>query len=81
MNVMKSISLNRHKQLKPFKRIYIISQLILQGHWPYELSVHQWSRSERGSIPRSHTKDVKMVIDAAMPKTQQYKVRIKGKVE
>ena len=29
----------------------------------------------------THTKDSKTVLDAAWPSTQQYKVRIKGKVE
>ena len=28
-----------------------------------------------------HTKDFKMVLDASLLNTQQYKVRIKGKVE
>ena len=28
-----------------------------------------------------HTKDLKMVLDAALLNTQHYKVRIKGKVE
>ena len=35
-----------------------------------------------GFNPRSnHTKDSKMVLDATLPNTQYYKVRIKGKVE
>ena len=35
-----------------------------------------------GFNPRSsHTKDSKMVLDAALVNTQHYKVRIKGKVE
>ena len=33
-----------------------------------------------GSIP-SHTKDTKMVLDAALLSTQHYIVKIKGKVE
>ena len=37
---------------------------------------------EPGFNPRSrYTKDSKMVLDAALPNTQHYKVRIKGKVE
>ena len=35
-----------------------------------------------GSISRSsHTKDFKMVLDSSLLNAQQYKVRIKGKVE
>ena len=35
---------------------------------------------DRGFSPRSsHTKDSKMVLDAALLNTQHYKVRIKGK--
>ena len=35
-----------------------------------------------GFNPRSsHTKDSKMVLDAALLRTQHYKVKIKGKVE
>ena len=34
-----------------------------------------------GSIPVRHTKDFKMVLDTFLFNTQQYKVRIKGKVE
>ena len=41
-----------------------------------------WNENLLGSIPRSsHTKDSKMVLDASLLNTQQYKVRIKGKVE
>ena len=35
-----------------------------------------------GFNPRSrHTKDFKIVLDTCLPNTQQYKVRIKGKME
>ena len=49
------------------------------SHWPIEYSV----RSGRpGFNPRtSHTKESKMVFDAALFSTQHYKVMIKGKVE
>ena len=41
----------------------------------------QWS-GRLGFNPRqSHTKDSKMVLDAALLNTQHYKVSIKGKVE
>ena len=41
----------------------------------------QWP-GRPGFNPRSsHTKDSKMVLDAALHNTQHYKVRIKGKVE
>ena len=44
-----------------------------------ECSLIVW---ETGFNPRSsHTKDSKMVLDAALLNTQHYKVRIKGKVE
>ena len=37
---------------------------------------------DKGSISwSSNTKDSKMILDAARLNTQQYKVRIKGKVE
>ena len=36
---------------------------------------------DRGSIPGHHTKDPKMILDAALLSTQHYKVRIKCKVE
>ena len=36
---------------------------------------------ERGSIPRRHTKDSKMVLDTSLPNIQHYNVRIKDKVE
>ena len=42
---------------------------------------HQWS-GRPGFNPRScHTKDFKMVLDTFLLNTQQYKVRIKGKLE
>ena len=42
---------------------------------------HKWS-GRPGVNPRSsHTKDSKMVLDAALLSTQHYKVRIKSKVE
>ena len=34
-----------------------------------------------GSIPGRHTKDSKMLLDAALLNIQHYKVRIKGNVE
>ena len=44
-------------------------------------SVCQWSRRP-GFNPRwSHTKDSKMVLNAALLNTQHYKVGIKGKIE
>ena len=43
--------------------------------------VNLWS-GKPGFNPRSsHTKDSKMVLDAALVNTQYYKVCIKGKVE
>ena len=45
------------------------------------LSVRQWS-GRLGFNPRSsYIKDLKMVLDTSLLNTQQYKVRIKGKVE
>ena len=54
---------------------------VFGGYWPSGLSVHQ--RSGRpGLYPRScHTKDFKIVLDTSLLNAQQYKVRIKGKVE
>ena len=51
--------------------------IFLPACWPGGLSVRQWS-GRPGFNPRlSHTKDFKKeVID-----TQQYKIRIKGKME
>ena len=46
-----------------------------------EYCVHLWSRKP-GFNPRSnHTKDSKMVLDAALLNIQHYKARINGKVE
>ena len=36
---------------------------------------------DRGSIPNRVIKIQKIVLDAALPNTQHYKIRIKGKVE
>ena len=55
--------------------------LFLPGYWPYEYSVRQWSGRLGFNPMSSHTKDLKMVLDAALLNTQHYKVRIKGKVE
>ena len=44
-------------------------------------SVCQWSRKPGFNPSSSHTKDSKMVLDAALLITQHYKVRIKGKLE
>ena len=41
--------------------------------------VHQWPGRPGFNIRSSHTKDSKMVLDAALPNTQRYKVWIKGK--
>ena len=49
------------------------------ARWPSAYSVHQRSRRS-GFNPKSHhTKDFKN--DTSLLNTQQYKVRIKGKVE
>ena len=44
-------------------------------------SVRQWSEGPGFNPWSSHTKDFKMVLDAALPNTQHYKVNIKCKVE
>ena len=50
-------------------------------YWQNGESVRQWP-GKPGFNPRpSHTKDSKMVLDAALLNTQHYKVGIKGKVE
>ena len=59
--------------------IYIYIYIYKPGHWPNKFSplfreIGVQSRS-------SHTKDPKMVLDAALLNTRHYKVRIKGKVE
>ena len=51
------------------------------AHWLARQSVRQWSRRPRFNPRSPHTKDFKMVLDISSLKTQQYKVRIKGKVE
>ena len=66
--------------LKPFRCvqiIYIIYRLIGQVD-----RVFANGPGDRGSIPgRVIPKTLKMVFDTSMLNTQQYKVRIKGKVE
>ena len=53
----------------------------LTGPWSNELNVRQWS-GRLGFNPRlSHTKNSKIVLDAALLNTQHYKVKIKGKFE
>ena len=44
-------------------------------------SVRQWLGRLGFNPSSNHTKDSKMVLDVALPNTQHYKVRIKGKVE
>ena len=52
---------------------------VLVGDW--NVILDRWS-GRLGFNPRSsHTKDFKMVLDTSFLNTQQYKVRIKGKVE
>ena len=41
----------------------------IPGHWPHELSVRQWSRKPGFHLRSSHTKDSKMVLDAALLNT------------
>ena len=41
----------------------------------------QWSGRPGFNPSSRHTKDFKMVLDTFLLNTQQYKVRIKGKVE
>ena len=51
-------------------------------YWAIDLmSVCQWSGRLGFNSKLSHTKDSKMVLDAALLSTQHYKVRIMGKVE
>ena len=54
---------------------------LMYFNWPSEKSVRQWS-GRPGFNPWSrHTEDFKMVLDTTLLNTQQYKVRIEGKVE
>ena len=54
---------------------------INRGYWAIGLvgSVHQWSGKPGFNSRSSHTKDSKMVLDAALLNTQHYKVWIKSK--
>ena len=45
------------------------------------MSVYQWSGRPGFNTRSSHTKDSKMVLDAALLSTRHYKVRIKDKLE
>ncbi len=47
----------------------------------YVASVRRWSGRPVFNLRSSHTKDSKMVRDAAYLSTQNYKVRIKARVE
>ena len=52
--------------------------MFLKIHWPSGESVRQWSgRPEFNRV----IKTLKMVLDTSLLNTQQYKVRIEGKVE
>ena len=64
-----------------FHTISILYLNLLPGHWPNEKIVRQWFRWLVFDPRSTHTKDSKMVLDAALLNTQHYKVRIKGKVE
>ena len=46
--------------------LYHIFNLCLWRHWPNELSVRQWSRRSGFNPRSSHTKDSKIVLDAAL---------------
>ena len=60
--------------------IYIYISLI-PTHWSSRKRVRQWP-GRPGFNPRSsHTKDLKMVLDAALLNIHHYKVWIKGKAE
>ena len=48
---------------------------------PSGQSACQWPRRQGFNLRSSHTKDLKMVLDTSLLTTQDYKVRIKGKVE
>ena len=50
-------------------------------YWPYQLNFRQWSGRPRFNPRSGHTKDSKMVLDASLLNTQNFKVTIKGKVE
>ena len=48
---------------------------------PMDKVLREWSGRPGFNLRLSHTKDSKMVFDAALLSTQYYKVKIKGKVE
>ena len=61
--------------------LYFLLLLIFECISRYFIRFMAWP-GRPGFNPRSsHTKDLKMVIDATLLYTQHYKVRIKGKVE
>ena len=61
--------------------IYIYIYICIFAQWASEYNVHQWSLRPGFNPRSSHTKDSKMILDAALLNTQHYNVRIMGKVE
>ena len=60
---------------------FLLTFFFLSHTWSSGLSVRQWP-GRPGFNPRSrHTKDLKLVHDISLLKTQHYKACIKGKVE
>ena len=49
--------------------------------WPWGKRVHQWSGRSGFNPGHVIPKTLKMILDTSLFNTQQYKVRIEGKVE
>ena len=69
-----------------FAHTYIYIYIYIYIYWPLAIvqmrSLFANGPGDRGSIlGRVIPKTQKMALDAALPNTQHYKVRIKGKVE
>ena len=67
-----------------FRWLFLFSSIEVTGHSDIGLAVRVFANrpGDLGSIPgRVIPKTQKMVLDASLLNTQQYKVRIKGKVE
>ena len=67
-----------------FVQLIVLStniHLLKPVHWPSGSSVHQWSGRPRFNTRSRHTKNSKILLVTSLLNSQQYKVRIKGKVE
>ena len=78
-NTWNTFTESQKKRPGSFKNVINKMYLQITGHWPRAFTNRP---GDQGSIPgRVIPKTLEMVLDAPSLNTQQYKVRIKGKVD